>query len=130
MSVLLDKLRSAARARAPAPPPDHLAEGSLLSQALHRAEAERAAARTVAEAAVAAAAGEKAQEGIAEEPAKPPAAATLPVQPSGRGFIAAIIAMAILGAVIAIWHISPSSPYEVQHPVQPGLKLDHTLKGK
>jgi hypothetical protein len=117
MSALLDKLRHSSKVRAGAS--SRLAEGSLLSQALQRAHAERAAARN--------------------DPIAPPppeiddAAAPSPLPgeepaPRGRGLAALLLAVVILVIAIAVWHAIPS-PMPMEPPPQ-SLKLDHNLKGK
>lgn len=115
MSALIDKLKNAAKSRANAALPDRLEEGSLLSQALQRAASERSAAR-----------GSQEQE-PSREPDPPPAITQLQPPRPGHGLVALLVALAILAAVIAIWHASPS-PYDTHQP--PGLKLDQSLKTK
>jgi hypothetical protein len=128
MSVLLDKLRSAARARAQDAEPGRLAQGSLLAQALQRAQSERDAARGAAEIVPADADTRAANEEVATAPTT--AAEPLPSRAShGHGVVALLLAMAILVAAIAIWHSAPSNYDAAQHP-PPSLKLDHSLKTK
>ena len=126
MSALIEKLKNAAKARGGVAAPDRLIEGGLLSQALLRAQAEREAARTPSASDQLVIDRELHEELDAREfPSQ--AATPAPPRRIGAGLGAALLALAILGASIALWYYAPSADPHTQPAT---LKLDHNLRTK
>jgi hypothetical protein len=125
MSVLIDKLKNAAKSRGGAES-DRLVAGGLLSQALARAQAEREAARTPSASEQLEIDREIQVSLDAGQPSAHPAAPASPRR-IGASLAAALLALVILGASIALWHYAPSADL---HKQPPALKLDHNLKSK